>query len=130
MSAQELQKLRAEGRCFRCRKTGHVASDTNFHPDYKPRILRPAPPKPTGAVRAMDGNRYAVLEEETLVDEYEREEVEEVATAQVLSAQFAHLWTPEDNTDNGSSQEVSPPSQGNEGPRGTGSFNAPTQSHR
>ena len=55
---QERQRLQKAGLCFRCKQPGHIASDTNFHPDAQSR-LKPSPPK-----QGPPRNRAATVEEE------------------------------------------------------------------
>lgn len=38
MSPAERQKCITEGLCFRCRQQGHMANDTNFHPDARQQV--------------------------------------------------------------------------------------------
>lgn len=44
LTMQERQQLQKAGLCFRCKQPGHIASDTNYHPDAR---SRPQQTKPT-----------------------------------------------------------------------------------
>lgn len=44
LTMQERQRLQKAGLCFRCKQPGHIASDTNYHPDAR---SRPPQTKPT-----------------------------------------------------------------------------------